>query len=715
MLIARMNRTLRRDEAGQALVLGVLVMLVLALSVMATVQLGHGVSERIRAQDAADNVAFSSAAAVARSLNFISWVNRTIAAQYVAAMAVQGLLAFVDGFDAWLGMLADLVQSLASLACILKRAAQICCAVCLYGSAIACPLAEFLDILQSVLEEGASVLQELEQAMRKVSDAIDKPIALFVMAVVYLNRYAMYGAQLAMKWSMAAIFGSGAVAKNFARRLMEATAGPNLNTGGFGLAYNATMAGYNGYNYLDLFDDQSDKIPDGGTGNSSYSASDGKQRAERLMAAITNASRTGIDQEPNYPIQWETNGGLAPGELVEGVAGRIINAISGHVKVASRLTMPMVASAFTEEEDSGADLQNLADSAAAGRDKCQKSGKEAQAKKTDCQNKRKQQAADEKVCGQDEQKCAADQTACANSGHSGSAACAKADASCKTRDTSCGRAADSRSAADASCSEAESAQKAAEKSCDDAKAAAQEMQSASATRDSGKQNYIWTTGKDVAVMTRGTALVSAAHVEMALDFVGKLSGGGDPKIVGVQAAHDQNRRLHCHYNGRRNVTVPSCPKYAWTKAIKCEKDSNHDFWGMTRYVSFKIAEDYPFGATDYIGLVNKPAKEARFPIKNLGFGGDKMTIGGWAQSGGKNAIFQGGSVGANTPVFSGVNGWARAQAYYHRPGAWAEPPNMFNPFWKARLAPIRGPLFGKFMQSLPDGEAKKAVEEMVLH
>lgn len=715
MLIARMNRTVRRDEAGQALVLGALVMLVLALSVMATVQLGHGVSERIRAQDAADNVAFSSAAAVARSLNFISWVNRTIAAQYVAAMAVQGLLAFVDGFDAWLGMLADLVQSLASLACVLKRAAQICCVVCLIGSAAACPLAEFLDILQSILEEGASVLQELERAMRKVSDAIDKPIAAFVMAVAYLNRYAMYGAQVAMKWSVTALFGSGAVAKNFAKRLMEATAGPNLNTGGLGFAYSAAMAGYNGNNYLDLFDDQSDKIPDGGTGDSSYSASDGQQRAERLMAAITNASRTGIEQESNYPIQWETNGGGDPAELVEGVAGRIINAINGHIKVASRLTMPMVASAFTEEEDSGAALQSLADSAAAGRDKCQMTGKEARGKQTDCENEREQQAADQKVCDRDQRECSADQTACTNSGDSGSSACAKANTSCETRDTSCGKAADSRSVADASCSEAEGAQKAAERSCDDAEAAAREMQGATATRASGKQNYLWTTGKDVAVMTRGTALVSAAHVQMALDFVGKLSGGGDPKIVGVQATHDRNRRLHCHYNGRRNVTVPSCPKYAWTKAIKCEKDSSHDFWGMTRYISFKIAEDYPFGATDYIGLVNKPAKESRFPIKNLGFGGDEMTIGGWAQSGGRNATFQGGSVGANISVFSGVNGWARAQAYYHRPGAWAEPPNMFNPFWKARLAPIRGPLFGKLMQSLPDGEAKKAVEKMVLH
>jgi hypothetical protein len=35
----------------------------------------------------------------------------------------------------------------------------------------------------------------------------------------------------------------------------------------------------------------------------------------------------------------------------------------------------------------------------------------------------------------------------------------------------------------------------------------------------------------------------------------------------------------------------------------------------------------------------------------------------------------------------GMNVLARAQVYYHRPGAWHEPPNFFNPYWGARLAP----------------------------
>jgi hypothetical protein len=40
-------------------------------------------------------------------------------------------------------------------------------------------------------------------------------------------------------------------------------------------------------------------------------------------------------------------------------------------------------------------------------------------------------------------------------------------------------------------------------------------------------------------------------------------------------------------------------------------------------------------------------------------------------------------LGARLP---GLHAFARAQVYYHRPGNWSEPPNFFNPYWRARLA-----------------------------
>jgi hypothetical protein len=42
----------------------------------------------------------------------------------------------------------------------------------------------------------------------------------------------------------------------------------------------------------------------------------------------------------------------------------------------------------------------------------------------------------------------------------------------------------------------------------------------------------------------------------------------------------------------------------------------------------------------------------------------------------------------NSYLFEGLNVVARGMAYYHRPGNWGETPNFFNPFWRARLAPV---------------------------
>ncbi|MFC1482519.1 hypothetical protein ACFL51_01805 [Myxococcota bacterium] len=36
--------------------------------------------------------------------------------------------------------------------------------------------------------------------------------------------------------------------------------------------------------------------------------------------------------------------------------------------------------------------------------------------------------------------------------------------------------------------------------------------------------------------------------------------------------------------------------------------------------------------------------------------------------------------------------------YYHRPGVWEEHPNFFNPFWRARLAPVGAKLMNIFDQ-----------------
>jgi hypothetical protein len=45
-------------------------------------------------------------------------------------------------------------------------------------------------------------------------------------------------------------------------------------------------------------------------------------------------------------------------------------------------------------------------------------------------------------------------------------------------------------------------------------------------------------------------------------------------------------------------------------------------------------------------------------------------------------------LGRLAALHDGLNAFAAAQAYYHRPGDWREVPNLFNPLWGARLMPV---------------------------
>ena len=53
----------------------------------------------------------------------------------------------------------------------------------------------------------------------------------------------------------------------------------------------------------------------------------------------------------------------------------------------------------------------------------------------------------------------------------------------------------------------------------------------------------------------------------------------------------------------------------------------------------------------------------------------------------------------------------RAIAYYHRPGDWREPPNLFNPFWGAKLMPVTD-----FRPSSePDFTVKYFTDQLLVH
>ncbi|NVJ26838.1 MULTISPECIES: TadE/TadG family type IV pilus assembly protein [Myxococcus] len=103
-------RRLRRDERGQALVIGAVTMLILAVSVMASVSIGHGVYEKIKLQDAADAQAYSFAVKEARAYNFLAYTNRAMIVHYSAMLTVMSYVSHAVYLDRTVGAAASVLK-----------------------------------------------------------------------------------------------------------------------------------------------------------------------------------------------------------------------------------------------------------------------------------------------------------------------------------------------------------------------------------------------------------------------------------------------------------------------------------------------------------------------------------------------------------------------------------------------------------------------------
>ncbi len=695
MLLTQMRKTMRDDEAGQALVLGAITMLVLAMAVLVTINIGHAIDERVQLQNAADSAAFSTATVVARSLNFISFVNRTIATQFVSAMAVQTFVAAIDGLEAFIGIIGDLVQTLASLACIMARICQVLCAIP-WTAAFGCPCQSILSNIYPYLERAAQALWQVADIVGQVSDAIDSAVAYGVQFIVYLNKYAMFNAQRAMRlMTVIALAGAaaGAVsssAENFQLKLMRKIAGEKVNSGGgWSATYDGIMGVENGLNiYKGMFSDDSENIPDGTSWYNDQnepspngSGDDPGKRAERLMAMISNASR--LSSNGSDPT-WESGNGLNENSS-NGVMAKVAAVMSyiGGLKFqgSTRLVTPMAKNTFCEE-DCGGNASN--DMSGQLQDMSRKQQAASDAK----------QACDDAKTAEANAKTAMDQAKTnwdnlkaqcqSDSGRCPSSPCNPTPQSCTNANqaqTDYYTAQDNYNSA------------VAEKNrlCGIAERKANDAQNSMPTQSqglnpSGDRNYAFMNYPYKSEWSRGTAMAAAEYVKAggALSYV---SGGGAAKIVGVQSAKDSSDRFHCRYDGRDKYTVPSCPDYAWTKNVKCEQEDKHEFWGPTAYLSLKIDNDSgpdqwmpSFAAAGY-----KSSADARLNIGNvMGFGESEQKV---ELGSGNTASFKAGKLGGD--FFDGVHAWAHARAYYHRPGAAAEPPNLFNPYWRAKLSPVR--------------------------
>ncbi|RKH11483.1 pilus assembly protein [Corallococcus sp. CA053C] len=120
----RILRRLRRDERGQAMVLGVVVMLVLAVTVMTSVGIGHGVYQKIKLQDAADAQAYSLAVKEARAYNFLAYTNRAMIVHYSAMLTVMSYVSHAVYLDKTIGTAAKYLKLIPGIGTVFAAVEQ---------------------------------------------------------------------------------------------------------------------------------------------------------------------------------------------------------------------------------------------------------------------------------------------------------------------------------------------------------------------------------------------------------------------------------------------------------------------------------------------------------------------------------------------------------------------------------------------------------------
>ena len=91
---------------------GAVALLCLTLGVLATLNLGQAVHEKIKLQNTADAAAYSLATLEARTFNFIAFTNRAQITHYHTAMVVQSYLSFAGFALGMMGTAVDMMRGL---------------------------------------------------------------------------------------------------------------------------------------------------------------------------------------------------------------------------------------------------------------------------------------------------------------------------------------------------------------------------------------------------------------------------------------------------------------------------------------------------------------------------------------------------------------------------------------------------------------------------
>ena len=173
----------RRNEGGQALPLAAIGMFTMVLGVLATLQLGTAVYQKIKLQNTADAAAYTLAAMEARTFNYIAFLNRAQIAHYNTAMVVQSYMTWVGFEVALFGTAVDLLT-------MLSGATDFGCSLPYPVNLAYCPLKAAVTAIQKF----ASAWRDIAVKILKIGDKVGHQI---VEAMSIFNRATLWQSQLA--------------------------------------------------------------------------------------------------------------------------------------------------------------------------------------------------------------------------------------------------------------------------------------------------------------------------------------------------------------------------------------------------------------------------------------------------------------------------------------------------------------------------------------
>ncbi len=177
-------KVLGRRRKGQVLPLAAFGLFVMVIAIVATMNLGQAVYEKIRLQNAADSAAYSLAAMEARAFNFVALTNRAQVVHYNSALAIQSYLSYAGFIVALSGTMRDMFNVVRSVADVG------CSTIPPPGNAPYCAAARIAQAMAAF----ANVFAQISERAYRVLHDYFAPQA--VEAMVLFNKYAIWQMQL---------------------------------------------------------------------------------------------------------------------------------------------------------------------------------------------------------------------------------------------------------------------------------------------------------------------------------------------------------------------------------------------------------------------------------------------------------------------------------------------------------------------------------------